>query len=154
MEVVKLVTWHTTALPTHTQCQQLELHPSRTPAKMIYEHDQPELMAEIIAVIAIAVAAPVILFTMLAAAIAIYIYYKHFYKDKNDNVVINATQDDQIIVLPGSSQDIPAEVKQTRASKDLSLKSILHSGQTDGLDWTRKLEDSKLTALETAGYQL
>ena len=58
-----------------------------------------------------------------------------------------ATQDDGIIVLPGGSQDNSAEGKQTKTSKDTSLKSIIHTGQTDGLEWARKPEDYKLTAL-------
>ena len=96
-----------TALPTYTQCQQLELHSSRIPTKMTHEHDQPELMAEMMKVIAIAVAAPVVLLTILAATAAICIYYRHFYKNENviGGVVTKATQDDGIIVLPGGSQD-------------------------------------------------
>ena len=61
-------------------------------------------------------------------------------------MVVNATQDDGTIILSGGSQDNSTESKQTRASEDLSLESILHDGQTDGLEWARKLEDSKLTA--------
>ena len=129
MEVVKPVTWHMPALPIHAhKYQQSDFHPSQTPTTTMDRFSLPEfahkftpagLSGKAIAIFLIVIAAPFILSTLLAAAIATYTCYEYFYKDKDDNnnVVRDNTQDDRIIVLPGISQVDSAEIKQIRDSK-------------------------------------